>query len=147
MNALGNRHVGNNIRLLMINNGLGQEFRNYIHPAYKWGDSANEYVAAARHFGNKSTNLMRHMAEDLGYEYLTASSKEEVEKNAEKFLSKGQSDRPIFFEIFTNTEDEGKALYMLKHSKSDITQVIKNKMRNVVKESLGENALKVIKKH
>lgn len=146
MNALGNRHVGNNVRLLMINNGLGQEFRNYIHPAYAWGDSANEYVAAARHFGNKSTNLMKHMAEDLGYEYMTASSKEEVEKVAEKFLTKDQSDRPMFFEIFTNTEDEGKALFMLKHAKSDIKQVIKNKMRNAVKETLGENTLKVIKK-
>lgn len=133
-------------RLLMINNGLGQEFRNYIHPAYAWGDSANEYVAAARHFGNKSTNLMKHMAEDLGYEYMTASSKEEVEKVAEKFLTKDQSDRPMFFEIFTNTEDEGKALFMLKHAKSDIKQVIKNKMRNAVKETLGENTLKVIKK-
>lgn len=99
MNALGNRHVGNNVRLLMINNGLGQEFRNYINPAYAWGDSANEYVAAARHFGNKSTNLMKHMAEDLGYEYMTASSKEEVEKVAEKFLTKDQSDRPMFLKF------------------------------------------------
>ena len=78
MNALGNRHVGNNVRILMINNGRGQEFRNYINPAYKWGESADEYVAAGRHFGNKSNDLMRHMAEDLGYEYMCASTKEEV---------------------------------------------------------------------
>lgn len=34
MNVVGNRHVGNNVRLLLINNGKGNEFRNYNHPCY-----------------------------------------------------------------------------------------------------------------
>lgn len=146
MNALGNRHIGNNIRILMINNGRGQEFRNYINPAYKWGEAADEYVAAARHFGNKSTDLMRHMAEDLGYEYMAASTKEEVLKVADRFLTNEKTDKPMFFEVFTDTDQEGKALYMLKHSKVETKQVIKNTVRDAIKDVMGEDVLKKVKK-
>lgn len=146
MNALGNRHIGNNVRILMINNGRGQEFRNYIHPAYKWGEAADEYVAAARHFGNKSADLMRHMAEDLGYEYMSASTKEEVLRVADRFLTKEKTDKPMFFEVFTDTDQEGKALYMLKHSKMEAKQVIKNTVRDAIKDVMGEDVLKKVKK-
>ena len=146
MNDLGNRHIGNNVRILMINNGRGQEFRNYIHPAYKWGAAADEYVAAARHFGNKSADLMRHMAEDLGYEYMSASTKEEVLRVADRFLTKEKTDKPMFFEVFTDTDQEGKALYMLKHSKMEAKQVIKNTVRDAIKDVMGEDVLKKVKK-
>lgn len=53
MNVVGNRHVGNNVRLLLINNGKGNEFRNYGHPCYFLGDEADRYVAAAGHYGEQ----------------------------------------------------------------------------------------------
>ena len=146
MNALGNRHIGNNVRILMINNGRGQEFRNYINPGYAWGNAADEYAAAARHFGNKSKSLMRHMAEDLGYEYMSASTKEEVLRVADRFLTKEKTDKPMFFEVFTDTDQEGKALYMLKHSKMEAKQVIKNTVRDAIKDVMGEDVLKKVKK-
>lgn len=37
LNVLGNRHMDNNMRILLINNGCGTEFRNYDHPASYWG--------------------------------------------------------------------------------------------------------------
>ena len=77
MNALGNRHVGNNIRLMVVNNGRGTEFRNYNHPAARFGESADAYMAAYGHYGKKSHDLMRHYAEDLGFEYMCAETKEE----------------------------------------------------------------------
>ena len=52
----------------------------------------------------------------------------------------------MFFEVFTDTDLEGQALYMLKHSVSDKTQVLKNKVRNVIKDTLGDEALKTVKK-
>lgn len=70
MNAIGNRHVGNNVRILMVNNGKGTEFRQYNHHASYFGDSADEFVAAAGHYGNQSPKLVKHYAEDLGFEYL-----------------------------------------------------------------------------
>ena len=87
MNSLGNRHVGKNMRIMLINNGRGTEFRNYGHPCYPYGESADEFMAAAGHFGNKSLQLVRHYAEDLGYKYITASNKEEFNAVYKDFLS------------------------------------------------------------
>ena len=77
MNVIGNRHVGNNVRIMLINNGRGTEFRLYNHPANRFGNDADPYMAAAGHFGSKSHRLIKHYAEDLGYEYMSASDKEE----------------------------------------------------------------------
>lgn len=81
MNAIGNRHVRNNIRLLVVNNGRGQEFRNYSHNAAAFGEDADIYIAAAGHYGNKSEKVLKHYGEDLGFEYLCAKNKEEFAKN------------------------------------------------------------------
>lgn len=110
MNALGNRHIKNNIRILLINNGKGTEFRNYGHYAEIFGEDADEYIAGARHFGNKSPNLVKHYVEDLGFLYLSANNKEEFLNNKEIFINPEIGKRPILFEIFTNNEDESRAL-------------------------------------
>ena len=95
MNALGNRYVGKNLRILMINNGRGTEFRMYNHYAAIFGEDADPFIAAAGHFGNKSHDLVRHYAQDLGFEYLTASTKEEYLQQVEHFVSPEKSDKPI----------------------------------------------------
>ena len=79
MNALGNRHVRNNLRLMVVNNGCGAEFQLYNHPYTKSGftDLVGPYLAAAGHFGRRSRQLVRHYAEDLGFTYLSAENKEE----------------------------------------------------------------------
>lgn len=48
MNVLGNHHFGSNVRLLVVNNGRGTEFRNYSHIASKFGEDADRYIAADR---------------------------------------------------------------------------------------------------
>ena len=146
MNALGNRHVGNNIRILMVNNGRGQEFRNYIHPAFKWGASADDYVAASGHFGNMSHQFVKHMAEDLGYEYFSASNKEELQTCAKRFLTPHMTEKPMFFEVFTDTEKENEALYQLKNMKHSGKQIAKNKAKELLQKTLGENAVSAVKK-
>ena len=75
MNALGNRHLGKNIRIMLVNNGLGEEFKTFFNHCYQWGEETNKFVAAEGHFGKKSPVLVRHYAEDLGFEYLSASNK------------------------------------------------------------------------
>ena len=77
LNSLGNRQVSSNVRLMILNNGVGTEFKNYDHKAAKFGEEADAYMAARGHYGNRSRNLLRHYAEDLGYEYMSASDKEE----------------------------------------------------------------------
>ena len=116
MNVVGNRHVGKNCRIMLINNGRGTEFRNYGHPGKAFGDAADPYIAAAGHYGAQSTELIRHYAQDLGYEYISAASKEEFLKNMDYFLSSEMGDKPMLFEVFTNTADEDSALTTLLNS-------------------------------
>ena len=147
MNAIGNRHIGNNVRIMMINNGLGQEFKNHIHPAYKWKEDANDFVAAAHHFGDKSLKLMKHMTEDLGYEYMSANNKEDVLRQSKRFFTQEQTDRPMFFEIFTDTAFESDALYQFKNMKTSVKQQFKNVIRETITKTIGDEALQTIKKY
>lgn len=113
MNALGNRHIKNNVRLLVINNGRGTEFRNYGHKAYQFGESADPYIAAAGHYGNKSKDLVKHYATDLGYKYLCASDKEEFLRNIDEFMCEDLTEQSMVFEVFTNPEDESETIEMI----------------------------------
>ncbi|MGM9743551.1 MAG: thiamine pyrophosphate-binding protein [Candidatus Cryptobacteroides sp.] len=146
MNVIGNRHVGNNVRILLINNGKGNEFRNYNHPCYFLGEEAEKYVAAAGHYGNKSDTLIRHYAEDLGYEYMTASDKDDFMMNVYRFLSEEKNERPILYEVFTTTEEESNALESILNMIVDPQVVIKEKVKNVVRGIVGEKGVKAIKK-
>jgi len=142
MNVLGNRHVGNNLRILMVNNGKGTEFRQYKHHASGLGDEADKFVAAAGHFGNKSRQLARHYAEDLGFDYLCAENKEEFEALADKFLVSKITEKPILFEVFTNSEEEAEALKVMMH----IEQNVKVKTKEALKQFVGDKNIKGIKK-
>ena len=145
MNVVGNRHVGNNVRILLINNGKGNEFRNYGHPCYFLGDEADDYVAAAGHYGNKSNLLVKNYAENLGYEYITASNKEDFNNVVEKFLSSETSDKPMLFEVFTETEDESNALETILNMVVDSKAILKDKVKKGIKEVVGEKGINKIK--
>jgi 2-succinyl-5-enolpyruvyl-6-hydroxy-3-cyclohexene-1-carboxylate synthase len=110
MNSAGNRHISNNIRILLINNGRGQEFRNFYHTGSLFGDDADQYIAAGGHFGDQSPLLVKHYAEDLGYEYMSATTKEEFLSHSSRFISGEKYEKPIIFEVFTDTKDESDAL-------------------------------------
>lgn len=142
INSLGNRHVSNNVRIMLINNGRGTEFRNYNHPAERFGKDADAYMAAAGHFGKKSHRLIRHYAEDMGYEYLSADSKESYLKNIDRFLTPEITDRPMLFEIFTDSKDESDAIYLMRH----LVVSKKGEAKQVVKKVLGEKGVSVVKK-
>ena len=66
MNALGNRHKGNNLRILLVNNGKGCEFTHYLNPGSIFKEDVDPYIAAAGHFGNQSHTLVRDYAKSLG---------------------------------------------------------------------------------
>lgn len=113
MNCLGNRHLGNNLRIMLVNNGKGIEFRQYGHLAAGFGDDADAYISAGGHFGNKSPELVKNYARNLGFEYLAASDKESFEDAYERFLTPKITDKPMVFEVFTDSTQESKALEQL----------------------------------
>ena len=142
MNSIGNRHVKSNIRLMVINNGRGTEFRNYGHAAFKFGEAADDYIAAAGHYGKKSHLLLKHYAEDLGFEYLSASSKEEYLTNVKRYLEPQITDKLILFEVFTDSKDESDAIKIMKN----IEVSTKKKAKQVIKSVIGEQGVTVLKK-
>ncbi len=132
INSLGNRHIGDNVRILLVNNGKGTEFRNFYHTGSLFGEDADEYIAAARHFGNKSRILVKNYVENLGFEYLKAENKQEFESVCEFFLSP-QICKSIIFEVFTNSADESNALKMMWHISKNGSGIIKSKLDAIVK--------------
>lgn len=136
MNALGNRHVSSNIRILLVNNGKGTEFRNYDHPASQWGEDADLYIAAGGHFGCQSATLVKNFAENLGFEYLSASCKREFLQQKNYFLTTEKLSKPIIFEIFTKSDDESNAISIIRNIVKDerpLTEKVLNKVKKVLK--------------
>ena len=109
LNAIGNRHIGSNIRILVVNNGLGVEFVNPGNIGAKIGEGVEKYIAAEGHFGHQSRDLLKHLATDFGFKYLSAESKEGFNCVADEFLAT-ESEKPILLECFVNQADEKKAL-------------------------------------
>jgi 2-succinyl-5-enolpyruvyl-6-hydroxy-3-cyclohexene-1-carboxylate synthase len=109
MNALGNRHVGSNLRIILINNGKGAEFLTYKHRNACLGESADRFVSAAGHFGKQSRNLVRHYAEDLGLEYRGVATQGEFEKIEDWFTSPEIGSQSMLVEVFTTSNDETEA--------------------------------------
>ena len=109
MNALGNRHMGKNLRILLVNNARGAEFRLNASLEKLWGSDSDEYIAAHGHFGSAKA-----WAESMGFAYLSASDKETFDAEIGRFCRRDAFDRPVVFEIFTEAEDEQTALRNLR---------------------------------
>lgn len=140
LNSIGNKNLKNNLRIMLINNGCGTEFHNFNHRAVtvsKINKLSPEYFAADGHYGNKSDKLVKHYAEDLGFEYLSASNKKEFTKGLLKFTTT-KSEKPILFEVFTDPKDESDALDSIYNIEKDI--------KSVAKKMLGVKGKKIIKK-
>jgi len=138
MNSLGNRHVGNNIRVLLINNSLGAEFILFKQVNSSHVRDVQKYIAAEGHFGHKSPNLVRDYATDLGYDYLCAWNKKEFDECYERFVSAEPNDKPIVFEVFTDPDDENEALKCM-WSIVKAPASIKHEVKQAIKGVLGEN--------
>ena len=143
LNALGNRHIGNNLRILLVNNGCGTEFNMYFHPGSQFGPQTNDYIAAGRHFGNKNKVLVGHYVRDLGFEYLQASTKEEFETQLARFLMK-EGKKSVIFECFTDPELESKACDVLEQldpyevqPHTTFKDLVPQRIKNVAKAVLG----------
>ena len=146
LNSLGNRHIGNNLRLMIVNNGGGGEFKIYTHPAYQFGDEGSPYMAALGHFGNKSRDLLRHFAEDLGYEYLSADDKESFLKALERFFVPDITERSMIFEVFTDTCNESDAIYIMRHLVKSTKGDAMEKTKDIIKKVAGKKALDAVQK-
>lgn len=145
MNAIANRHANSNLRIMLINNGRGTEFSNYDNPGAAFGEDVDSFIAAAGHYGQKSPDLVRHYAEDLGFTYITASNKEDFNQVYPEFVTTEILQKPILFEIFTNSENESDALKTIRNL-MEAPKSVKRIVKDVAIQVLGENTVKKIRK-
>lgn len=89
---------------------------------------------------------MRHYANDLGYEYLSARDKEEFDSCKERFLTPEMTDRPMLLEVFTNSDEESEALRLVNTAYADTLLKARQFIKEVVKETVGIRAFQKIKK-
>lgn len=103
MNALGIRHIEKNVRILLVNNDGGVEFRLNKHLETQWADDSNQYISAGGHNGK-----MKGWAESMGFHYLSADTKESFDDIIEHFTSSDIEafDKPVLFEVFTAIPNE-----------------------------------------
>lgn len=98
MNAAAIRHRKNNIRILVLNNGGGAEF--HIMP------DSNAIPTIDWHIGCAHEMSIKGWVESMGYEYMTAGSKNELETALPDFVS-ANHDKPVVFEVFTKMKEDG----------------------------------------
>lgn len=149
MNSLGNRDIKPNLRIIVINNGLGQEFKNVSFPgSLLLGEDIDKFTAAKGHFACQSKTLVKDYAENLGFEYLTASNKEEFNSVYERFITSEMTDKPMLFEIFTDSKDETEAHHLTTsiELKSKIARKIHDTLMKPELTAVKNIAKKVVKK-
>lgn len=132
MNALGIRHIKSNLRVLLINNNGGVEFK--LHGGNN--DEINKYIAAGNHFKNAEG-----WANSCGFLYLSSCSMDSFIEKSKVFLSK--SDLPIIFEVFVSDEDESEAYNKIIEFNRNLS--IGEQVKKKVKKLLGEKTIDKIK--
>jgi 2-succinyl-5-enolpyruvyl-6-hydroxy-3-cyclohexene-1-carboxylate synthase len=143
LNSLGNRHVGTNLRILLVNNGGGGEFKLASHFGSQFGEQTGDFIAAAGHYGNKSPNLAKHYAQDLGFRYLRAGTKEEFLAAAPEFVSPDPKEQSVFFECFTDFSADSDALAAL--DRIDTSGATNHAARQLAGRILPASVKKLIK--
>lgn len=144
LNSIGNRNIGNNVRIMLVNNGRGVEFHTYKHSASKFGEDTDKYIAAAWHNGNQSHTLVKSIAESLGLEYLSASDKDEFENSYGHFVNP-QIGKPMIFEVFTHKADDADVLRLVRTINGE-SSTMKCKITSFMKESIGKPTAETIRK-
>jgi len=74
-----------------------------------------------------------------------AEEKEEYLSNLDMFISDQNYDKPILFEVFTNTSDESEALETIQKLLIDKTAVSKKTVAKIAHSLLGTKGINVIK--
>lgn len=139
MNALGIRHIKDNLRIIINNNNKGVLFRlNNLHEN-GYGEKTDILVAAAGH----NRGGAKGWVESCGFKYLSARTKYEFEAQIENFCNKDYN-QPVVFEIFTTTDDEKKGINTMLHKN---TLSIANKVSLIQKVFSVKNEMSSNKKY
>ncbi len=107
MNALQNRDIKNNLRILVINNNKGIEFK--VSGLFKNNiDETEKLICAGGHHTTAGG-----WAQSCGFHYMCADNKESFLEQIKNFCIQDFK-KPVLFEVFTTDEDEIRAVDLIK---------------------------------
>lgn len=127
MNSLGIRYIKNNVRIILINNNGGVEFK--LGGNKDKNKVIDNYIAAANHFKNAEG-----WSETNGFKYIKITTKEKFLTIVDLLVS--ESNSPIVCEVFTTDLDEAyayKAIISLSDPKNKLLMV-KNALNKRIKK-------------
>jgi 2-succinyl-5-enolpyruvyl-6-hydroxy-3-cyclohexene-1-carboxylate synthase len=129
MNSLGIRHIKNNVRIVLINNNGGVEFK--LGSSSEKNLRIDKYIAAANHFRDSEG-----WAKTNGFDYYSIRSKETFLELIDKLIIPSQ--KPILFEIFTTDLNDSTAFSLIKktNDKRSVSQKIVGMVKNKIKKML-----------
>jgi 2-succinyl-5-enolpyruvyl-6-hydroxy-3-cyclohexene-1-carboxylate synthase len=94
-NALWNKYIGSNLRIIVIHNGGGNIFSMIKGPA--------DSPAFTEHFFAENTHKAEVLAKAFGLDYFSASNDAELTQALKEFYSPGQQ-KVALLEVFTDAE-------------------------------------------
>lgn len=134
MNALWNRYIGKNIRIMLVNNEGAALFH--------FNQGLNKYPTLNKNVAAEHTTSARSWAESRNMKYLSASNKEEFDQSIEEFI-KDDSDKAIILEVFTKKEDDARFQHeFFNYNLNGVTKLkvnTKNVIKDVVKKTVWRN--------
>jgi len=138
MNSMSIRHIKNNVRIILINNNGGMEFK-FTDMVNKF--DVGKYVAADNHFRNAEG-----WSRTNNFDYIPIKSKEDFIAIKEKFFE--PSDRPVLFEVFTTPEQERKSAELYSSTNKIIAsgEHLKEGVKDSIKILFGEQGISKVKK-
>ena len=128
MNALWNRYVGKNVRIMLVNNSGAALF--HFNQGLEKYPTLNENVAADHNATAKG------WAESRGFKYLSSTNKEEFDKNLVEFVNPN-SDKPIILEVFTKKEDDARLQHEFFEYNLPDSEKLKRNIKSVIKKAIG----------
>ena len=124
MNSIGIRHIRNNLRILLINNNGGIEFK-YSKVNNK---DTDRYIAAGNHFKNA-----QDWAIACGFKYIATTNKAQFCEAANEFIR--TSDQPILLEAFVSDLDEADAYDIIveQNKPKTVKNLVKKALKGIIK--------------
>lgn len=104
MNALGIRHIKHNVRIILVNNNGGMEFK--YGAGTEQSKNIDRYIAAAGHFINAEG-----WAKTNRFEYHAIRSTSDFDVIVPQLVNSSES--PILVEVFTDDKSENEAMNMI----------------------------------
>ncbi len=137
MNAIGMHGVKNNVRIVLLNNGGGEEFK--IKMDYP---DIEEFVCAENKLCAKGWAL------ECGFSYFTASDYEQTKKILDTFSR--PSEKPVFLEIFLDMDTDAQVIREMYHKNrmkhpGQVKQELKSSIKNAAGKLLSEKSFQKAK--